>query len=352
MRLHATLLICALALSSMAVAGTPATAFVASEGCHAVYTGRANGADLRLVAFSASSPLEDELGGLRPARHEFDLPDGHCVFIAVWGVGDPQRGVIAEVLVGGIPVYSGESAWQSFACRARRCCGDEPPNELELADEVLAATQASLWTSAIKLALNGLRPGGLVAGLSKSAAWMWRPGIDRDVRDDGACQQVSLFRMCPNESWPEIELNHGRNVGVSNAGGRFDAGAVGSRLPFGGGGGGVSGSPGGLGGGGGSGVGDVPNPFLPDNPSGVVDRPAQSPPEGLRSNPQVPVRDRTPVSSTDTNDQITPPRDTSSTTVERPKPPVTPPPPPPVIPEPASLVLLAVLGLGLRRARV
>lgn len=338
----------------LAFATTSVRATVASEGRVAIYTGQPNGDGFQLIATNHASG--DRSASATPAseQHSFELPDRYCVYIAIWGIERPEAGLIGQFNFNGMPVYSGDDAWEVYASSLRLGRDDDPPTPTRLAHEILAATHRFQWKRAAKLVGNGAGPAGWVEGVDRVAAWMWLPAISsKTPAQKLAPTTMMIFRIIPSEVWPEIEMSYNSSVGTPSStgisvNGRVSYGGVG-----GGGGGGGGGGSGGLSNGGSSGVyGPLTpfNTFEPPNSSSTV---AISPPESQTSSPIVPTpRDTTPVSSSTPNSSF-PGTSTTSETVTKPNPPSepnTPVIPPPSVPEPASLALM-LLAAGVTRRR-
>ncbi len=345
--------VCAAFAPTSAFAGMSVNAQVASEGRFAIYTGAPNGSELELVAANNDAPQPvGVLASLLPQRATFELPDGHCIYVATWGVQRPQAGLIGEFLFNGMPVFSGDPAWEVYFSPLRLDRSENPPAAPRFADEIVSATRRFQWKKAAKLVGNGAGPVSMIGQINRTAAWMWLPSASAKAAPPAVpVNGLLIFRIAPNDIWPEIELNYLSNVGLGSGVGDPAAGAPGYSTFAGGGrfGGGSSGR---------DPLGGVfaRGPFTPFanfDPPDSYTIPSESPDEGLTSDPIIPLpSDRTPVASSD-DDTDFPGTNTTSDSVTRPPPvdpPVPPDDPPPLVPEPATLVLLAC-GLTLLRRR-
>lgn len=331
-----------------ALADMSVHAQVATEGRFAIYIGAPNGSNMELVAGNAGVPqVAATLRALAPQRVTFELPDGQCIYIATWGIRRPHAGLIGEFLFNGMPVYSGDPAWEVFYSPLRLEYSEDPPPSAAFGEEVVAATRRFLWKKAAKLVGNGAGPVSMIGQLNRNAAWMWLPPASIKAPPPAVpANGLLIFRIAPNEIWPEIEMHYTTNLGLGPQSGyvRNPAGERYASFAGGGGSGGAGGS-GGLAAGP-SFFNPIGAPLLSDLP-GSFARPATSPPGDLTSNPIVPSPRDTPVASSDDDYTNHPPPSSSSDRVTKPKPP---PDPPPAVPEPATLVLLAS-GLTLLRRR-
>jgi hypothetical protein len=333
-----------------ALAGMSVNAQVATEGRFAIYIGAPNGSDLELVAANAGAPQAvGPLRALVPQRVTFELPDGKCIYIATWGVRRPHAGLIGEFLFNGMPVYSGDPAWEVYYSPLRLGSADHPPIPQIFSDEIVAATRRFLWKKAAKLVGNGAGPVSMIGQLDRSAAWMWLPAASPKAPPPAVpVNGLLIFRIAPNDIWPEIELNYTQNLGLGPVSGipRSSGGERYSSFAGGGGSSGGGGS-GDLAAGGGA-FGPIGAPPMPLDPPNSFATPASSPPGNVTSDPIVPSpRDTTPVASSDDDYSDHPPTNTTSDNATKPKPPTD---PPPAVPEPAALALLTT-GLALLRRR-
>ncbi len=331
MRWDAFVVTCALAAAGAARAGDMTASVQAkllTDGRWAVYKGAANGADLELLGTNDPPSAADFLPV--PQQCRFELEDQRYIYVVVWGTPPTDGGVLAEFLFNGIAVLSGDSTWEVCLPPLRLEPDDPPPSTSAVGSQIRRASRLFVWQKAALVGANGFGPAGVVRGISERAAWMWSP-VDVNGWRPGPLAarsgQVLIFRINPNELWPEIELWHERNVGVGpEIGGaisgdgyyRSGAGSAGA--------GGGSGVPamGGTGA-----VRGVPDPFSNFEPPGATSRVASATESG-RSSPRLPP---SPVLSS--TDDKQPPAN---------------PPEPPVVPEP-SAALLALLCAGWIRPR-
>ena len=338
MRWDACILSCALAVTAATQAADMTTSVYAKvyvTGRFALYKGAANGADMELIA--SHEPDLGEAAVVRAFR--FEVEDQRYIYLAVWGTLQGQRGVLAELIFNGIPVYSGDPTWEVYMPTATRAFAEPAPATAEIAQLVRRASRTFAWQKAALAGANGFGPLGTIEGLDRRAAWMWSPVDPHDWRDFGLRARSDLlliFRINPNELWPEIELWHERNVGYGPMAGFTINGESSYRFlgeSVGGGGGGAT--PGGAGSGYVSGI---PNPFPDFEPPGSTSRTA------------------TVTRNTPSNPRVPPPAPTPPEEPEKPQPPPpppppspTPPPPPPPIPEPATGALLMIAAALVRR---
>jgi hypothetical protein len=316
-------------VSSGALASSVHAVF-ASECGYAIFTGAAHGTELNLIAVE---PAGVSPGVVRPPRsYSFEMEDNRYVYVAVCGQDCAGCGLLAEFIFNGLPVLSGDPAWQVVAASCDIGTDAFRLTTADVSQEIRRANRRFAWRTAGVVARNGIGPCGRVDDISSDAAWMWlpaeRPALTLDTAEsrpaDGCCV---LFRISPGEIWPEIELWHGQNVGTGPlSGSASDRGWYGG---LGGGGGGIGESSGGPSGTGSPLVWSIPNPFPdyePPNSSSIP--PDITPPE-----PSEPVVPHSP-------DEPTPPDDS-----DHPRP-----PPGPPIPEPTT-GLLALLGAARLRGR-
>ncbi|MCK4340782.1 MAG: hypothetical protein KAY37_03555 [Phycisphaerae bacterium] len=326
MRWDAYVVACALAVTASSTAWASSVhAVVATEGRLAVYTGSADGAELELVG--ANQNTSTSLKNLSPQEYLFEVEDQRYIYLMVWSNPGTAGGVLAEILFNGLPVLSGDPAWEVYTTPLRLAGDAAAPGTSVVGQQIRTANRRFAWEKAAVDGVNGVGPAGLVAGLSADAAWMWRPGEPVDLTVVVATPRAAeclIFRISPTELWPEIELWHGRNVGTGPlTGGTFNGNAD-YRFLGDGGGGGRGGY--GLPWGGPGAIRGIGNPFEDFRPPGSTSIPPTITTEEEFDPLLPPVPDELPYDST-------------STSVER-SIPDEPPDEPPVIPEPGTALLM------------
>jgi hypothetical protein len=315
MRWDACVVLCALPVSGIA-RGADLSASVQAkllaDARVAMYKGAANGADMEYIG--GNEDLAQTPTTLQPVTYNFEVQDQRFIYVVIWAAPATEAGLLAEFLVNGIPVLSGDPAWE--VCLPQLCLtnADAAPAGSEIARQVRRASRLYAWQRAALIGANGFGASGLIESISGDAAWMWSPvslGEFSPLTDGTRIQQALIFRINPNELWPEIEIWHEHNVGRGPASG---ASADGGHYMGGDAGGGGGGS--GVDAGGTGPVRGVPDPFPTWDPPGSFSRTADVS-HDVPSNPVVPD----------------------------------PKPKPPVVPEPAS-VLVALAGAACwRRGR-
>lgn len=313
-RLLTVLLVCAGATTALA---SSVQATIVADGNYALYTGTADGTEIDYIG--------EGTGAADAARKfYFEIEDQRYVYLAVWATPATARGVLARFLFNDLPVFSGDPAWEVYGVVADPLPGGASPSTSLLSAHVRRANRRFAW---LKPALNGVNAVGsrpLVEAIGEKAAWMNLPADAPTVASEPGGGEPGavwlIFRLSPNEIWPEIELWHGHNVGRAPLeGGDYNANGHYRYLGGGGAGGGGDSSP--LWARGRGDVTNVPNPFPNTAPPNSSSIPPTVPPSEP-SNPVVPPA---------------PP--------EKPKPPV----PPPPIPEPTTAMLMLVGAAWLRR---
>lgn len=318
MRLLTVLFVCAGATSALA---SSVHATVVADGRYALYTGSADGTEIDYIGEGAAGGD----GPARPAKFYFEIQDQRYVYLAVWATPTAARGLLAEFLFNDLPVLSGDPAWQVYPVSGDPLRGTPGPSTSVLSEHIRRANRRFAWLKAAVHGGNAIGSRRLVEAISEEAAWMGLPtevtAGDSGPAPAGPGATWLIYRLSPNEIWPEIALWHSHNVGR----GPLTSEAVyAGPYRFGGGGGGGGGSSGPLSPRGGSGVFPVRNPFpntAPPNSSSI-------PPTVTPSEPSNPVVPPVPP---------VPP--------DKPKPPV----PPPPVPEPTTAMLMLAVAGWLRR---
>ncbi len=313
--------VCACALVALATATANAAsvrATLASDGRIALYTGTADATDLEYLG--TNSP-PDGVTPTQAMQYNFEVDDDHFVYVVIWKA---PTGLLGEFLCNGLPMLTGDPAWQAYRAPWRLAPDAMPPTATQCGQEVRAATRRHAWTKAAATGLNQIGPGGLVASISADANWMSypQPAEGSPAASDGA--ECLIFRISPTQLWPEIELWHGRNTGRAPLAGGGNAASYGW---MGGGGPGRSNS-GDLGSAGTSTVRGIGTPFSTYDPPNSY----STPPTVIEQTPTDPILPPSPEDPEDPTDPEEP---------ERPDPPIT--------PEPGTVMLLMGLLPLLRR---
>ncbi|MEW6197095.1 MAG: hypothetical protein AB1601_00305 [Planctomycetota bacterium] len=283
MRLLTVLLVCAGATTALA---SSVQATIVADGNYALYTGSADGTEIDYIGEGTGAA--DAAAAAR--KFYFEIEDQRYVYLAVWATPATARGLLAQFLFNDLPVFSGDPAWEVYCVAADPLPGGASPSTSILSAQVRRANRRFAW---LKPALNGVNTVGsrrLVEAIGEKAAWMNLPADALTVASEPGGGEPGavwlIFRLSPNEIWPEIELWHSHNVGRAPLeGGDYNANG---RYHY-------------LGGGGGSGGGDssplwprgrgdvtrVPNPFPNTAPPNSNSVPPTVPPSEP-SNPVIP----------------------------------------------------------------
>jgi len=282
---------CAIASATPAAAlASYVHAVVASEGRYAIYTGAADGTEIDFIGGNTESAGPG--GAILPEHYTFEMEDQRYVYVAVWAAPSAARGLLTEFLFNDVAVLSGDPAWQVYPTVLEMDANDDPPTTADVSLNVRRANRRYAWAKAAVISGNGPDTAAGVVDINAEAAWMWRPAEEGPITyggiDPPSDRVCVIFRIAPNEIWPEIELYHGRNVGTGpSAGATFNPSG---RYRRGGGGGGSGGSSGGIRPRGTGTVSRVPNPFPNfDPPNSHSIPPDITPPEP--SKPVIPPDD-------------------------------------------------------------
>jgi len=347
MRWRTSLAACAILWSVQCAAlASSVDATIAAPCGHVLFTGTADGSDLRVIVAEEGNAVGDAAA---VQHYRFEMDDQRYVYVAVCRGSCDAIGMLAELYFNGIAIETGDPAWESIPVPCEIASEAFELTTLDVAQQVRRANHHYAWKATALKGANGTGGWGFVDDISNDAAWIWcapneepleaQPG---DVPEGHCCV---IFRIAPSELWPEIELWHGRNAGRGPSAAGTLYGSSRNRYRSGGGGGGGVSSARGASAGSPTGVHGIGDPFPssdPPNSSSIESSTVKREP----SDPILPPPDE------DT------PEDSSSMNTGKEKPttgddPVSPPPPddpPPVVPEPSSaLLLLATVGIARRR---
>jgi hypothetical protein len=197
-----------LLLSTPAAWSASVHVIVASESPYGVYTASPDATDLDLIGITPRTP--DAPGGTLVHEYQFDMDDERSVFIAVWDEPDHCAPLLVELTVNGLPVYSGDPAWQVYP-RGIRGRVFDTPTTAAIAQQIRQGSRLDAWQKAAVVEGNGADPARAIDAISPEAAWMSLTAVPEAAA--GNDLHCALYRIIPNELWPEIQLWHGRNAG-------------------------------------------------------------------------------------------------------------------------------------------
>ncbi len=283
MRLLTVLLVCAGATTALA---SSVQATIVADGNYALYTGTADGTEIDYIGEGTGAA--DAAAAAQ--RFYFEIEDQRYVYLAVWATPATARGLLAQFLFNDLPVFSGDPAWEVYGVVADPLPGGASPSTSILSAQVRRANRRFAW---LKPALNGVNAVGsrrVVETIGEKAAWMNLPADAPTVASEPGGGEPGavwfIFRLSPNEIWPEIELWHSHNVGrAPQEGGDYNGN--GNYRYLGGGGGGSGGDSSPLPARGRGDVTSVPNPFPNTAPPNSNSIPPTVPPSEP-SNPVIP----------------------------------------------------------------
>jgi MYXO-CTERM domain-containing protein len=322
MRLSVCVCACALvALTSTSANAASVRATLASDGRIALYTGTADATDLEYLGTNAPP---SGTSAPQSVQYSFEVDDDHFLYVVVWRA---PTGLLGEFLCNGLPLLTGDPAWQTYRAPWRLAVDALPPTATQCGQEIRAATRRHAWAKAAAIGVNKTGPSGPVADVNPDASWMSYPLPAGNAGAAPDAPDCLIFRISPTQLWPEIELWHERNIGsgdlTGGSGGRGGYDYMGGYFHGAHGGGGINS-------GGTSTVRGIPFPFTSfdppssySNPPSVIEQTSEEP--ILPPGPEEPEEPTTPEDP------------------ERPT-------PPPIVPEPSTaLLLLGALPLLRRR---
>lgn len=121
---------------------------------------------------------------------------GDYVYIAAWSDDSVAQGVLANMLIDGIAMHSGNAAWQVYKTDINRGDGDAHPSAFEIGGHVGFADANLLWETPHVGGANGSGPWGTIAGIDGDAKWMWyaTPGDDNPLDGGSGAGEMLIFR--------------------------------------------------------------------------------------------------------------------------------------------------------------
>ena len=113
-----------------------------------------------------------------PETFTFDTPD--TVYIAAWSDGRVAQGLIGQLNIDGVNVYTGDAGWEVFATGIELGAGASAPDVADMAAQIAIADSTGAWEIPFVGFdnVNTTRPWGKIAGISEEANWVWRDSGD------------------------------------------------------------------------------------------------------------------------------------------------------------------------------